>query len=110
MVLNDISPELQTNAEGFLLDCEQWDRAVAQELARREDMALSDSHWEILLFIRDYYQQFKHLPNARMFAAAIRKQLGEEKAQSRYLQKLFPSGPLKYACKLAGLPKPPTCL
>jgi tRNA 2-thiouridine synthesizing protein E len=110
MVLNDNSPELQTNAEGFLLDCEQWDRAVAQSLARREDMVLSDSHWEILLFIRDYYQQFKHLPNARMFAAAIRKQLGEEKAQSRYLQKLFPNGPLKYACKLAGLPKPPTCL
>lgn len=110
MVLNDIGLELKTNAEGFLLDNESWDRSIAQELARREAIELSDSHFEILLFIRDYYQQFKHLPNARMFAAAIRKQLGEDKAQSRYLQKLFPSGPLKYACKLAGLPKPPTCL
>jgi tRNA 2-thiouridine synthesizing protein E len=56
------------------------------------------------------YQQFQHLPNARMFVAAIRKQFGEEKGNSRYLQKLFPQGPLKYACKIAGLPKPPTCL
>ncbi len=93
-----------------MLDSELWNRPVAEELARREAITLSDDHWEILLFIRDYYRQFKHLPNARMFAAAIRKQLGEDKAQSRYLQKLFPSGPLKYACKLAGLPKPPTCL
>jgi len=110
MVLKDIDPELKTNAEGFLLDSEVWDLRIAQELARRDAIELSEQHFEILLFIRGYYQQFKHLPNARMFAAAIRKQLGEEKAQSRYLQKLFPGGPLKYACKLAGLPKPPTCL
>lgn len=110
MVLSSISEIMQTNDQGFLLDSTQWNRQVALELARREAIELSDEHWEILLFIRDYYQQFKHLPNARMFAAAIRKQLGAEKAQSRYLQHLFPAGPLKYACKLAGLPKPPTCL
>lgn len=110
MVLSEIAIALKTNDEGFLLDSEHWNREVALELAQREAITLSDSHWEILLFIRDYYRQFQHLPNARMFAAAIRKQLGEEKAQSRYLQQLFPAGPLKYACKLAGLPKPPTCL
>ena len=101
---------LETSDDGFLRDAAQWDEQVAVELARREDIALSQAHWEILFFIRDYYFQFQHLPNARMFASAIRKKLGEDKAQSRYLQKLFPKGPLKYACKLAGLPKPPTCL
>ena len=54
--------------------------------------------------------QFKHLPNARVFTKAIAVELGEEKGNSRYLHKLFPDGPLKTACKLAGLPKPPTCL
>jgi tRNA 2-thiouridine synthesizing protein E len=108
LIVGDL--RLETTADGFLRDCAGWNAAVAAELARREGIDISAAHWEILCFIRDYYQQYKHLPNARMFATAIRKQLGEEKAASRYLQKLFPDGPLKYACKLAGLPKPPTCL
>ncbi len=103
-----IHPE--TNGEGFLCDARLWNEQVAEELARRNAIVLTPGHWEILFFIRDYYFQYRHLPNARMFAAAIRKTLGEDKANSRYLHKLFPDGPLKYACKLAGLPKPPTCL
>jgi tRNA 2-thiouridine synthesizing protein E len=102
--------ELPTTTDGFLRDASDWNEVVAQELAALSRIELSPAHWEILLFIRDYYFQYQHLPNARMFAAAIRKKLGEDKAESRYLQRLFPEGPLKYACKLAGLPKPPTCL
>ncbi len=110
MVLTVEGVVLQTSDDGFLRDATQWNETVAHALARQNAIEISAAHWEILLFIRDYYQQYKHLPNARMFAAAIRKQLGEDKASSRYLQQLFPDGPLKYACKLAGLPKPPTCL
>jgi tRNA 2-thiouridine synthesizing protein E len=104
------SVSLETSADGFLRDAGLWNERVAEELARLNNIEISPAHWEILWFIRDYYFQYQHLPNARMFAAAIRKKLGEDKASSRYLQKLFPAGPLKYACKLAGLPKPPTCL
>lgn len=110
MVLIVEGVELATSKDGFLTDSTLWNEAVARELARLSDIQISPAHWEILFFIRDYYAQYQHLPNARMFAAAIRRQLGEDKAGSRYLQKLFPQGPLKYACKLAGLPKPPTCL
>lgn len=108
LMIDRVDPEI--NAEGFLLNAAAWNEAVARELAQQNGITLSPAHWEILLFIRDYYFQYQHLPNARMFAAAIRKKLGDEKAGSRYLQQLFPQGPLKYACKLAGLPKPPTCL
>ena len=101
---------LALTEQGFLLDGAQWDEAVALALAEREALALTAAHWSILHFIRDYYHQYKHLPNARMFVAALRKQFGEEIGNSRYLQQLFPQGPLKYACKLAGLPKPPNCL
>jgi tRNA 2-thiouridine synthesizing protein E len=110
MVLMVDGVQLEISDDGFLRDSAQWSRRVAEELATIERLELGDAHWEILLFIRDYYRQFKHLPNARMFVAAIRKTLGEDKGNSRYLQKLFPQGPLKYACKIAGLPKPPTCL
>lgn len=102
--------KLETTDDGFLRDASLWNRGIADQLAAREAIDLSEAHWEILLFIREYYRQYQHLPNARMFVTAIRKQLGEDKGNSRYLQKLFPQGPLKYACKIAGLPKPPTCL
>lgn len=98
------------NAEGFLLSLDDWNQNIAVAIAAAHSLALTDEHWEIILFIRHYYQTFKHLPNARVFTKAIAKQFGAEKGNSRYLHKLFPDGPLKYACKIAGLPKPPTCL
>ena len=108
MVVNSMLPE--TNEQGFLIRAADWNEQVAQLLADINDISLTAAHWEIISFIRQYYLQYKHLPNARVFAKAIAKTLGEEKANSRYLLRLFPDGPLKYACKLAGLPKPPTCL
>ena len=110
MVLKVGDKSLETTDQGFLVDMTQWNEEVAQALAVIDRIELTDQHWEILGFIRDYYRQYKHLPNARVFVKAIAKQLGEDKGNSRYLHKLFPQGPLKYACKLAGLPKPPTCL
>jgi tRNA 2-thiouridine synthesizing protein E len=100
----------ETNDQGFLLRSTDWNEEVAKQLAVDNYIALSEQHWEIILFMRHYYLQYKHLPNARVFTKAVAKQLGEDKGNSRYLHKLFPDGPLKYACKLAGLPKPPTCL
>lgn len=96
--------------QGFLANHTDWNETVAQRLAIENAIELSDAHWEIILFIRRYYQNFKHLPNARIFTKAIAKELGTDKGNSRYLHKLFPNGPLASACKLAGLPKPPTCL
>ncbi|MBL1265052.1 TusE/DsrC/DsvC family sulfur relay protein [Candidatus Methylomicrobium oryzae] len=101
---------LATTDQGFLVNASDWNDAVAVKLAEAERIELSPAHWEIIRFIRNYYFEFKHLPNARVFAKAVAKALGEEKGNSRYLHRLFPEGPLKYACKLAGLPKPPTCM
>ena len=102
--------ELKLNDEGFLCQLTDWNEDVAVILACANKIKLTEAHWEIILFIRDYYQNFKYLPNARVFTKAIAKKLGVDKGNSRYLHKLFPQGPLKYACKIAGLPKPPTCL
>lgn len=101
---------LETTGQGFLVNPADWNEDAAKQLATLNNIQLSDEHWEIILFIRRYYQQYRHLPNARVFTKAIAKELGDTKGNSRYLHKLFPDGPLKYACKLAGLPKPPTCL
>jgi tRNA 2-thiouridine synthesizing protein E len=110
MVLMVKSDCLEITDQGFLVNSTDWNEEVAIQLAELNNISLNDAQWEIIRFIRHYYQQYKHLPNARVFTKAIAKALGEDKGNSRYLHKLFPDGPLKYACKLAGLPKPPTCL
>lgn len=106
--LNDI--KVAIDEQGFLLDMHNWNEQLAVHLAEIEGIALTEAHWEILHFIREFYLEYKYLPNARVFSKAIKNQLGAEKANSRYLLKLFPRGSLKYSCKIAGLPKPPSCL
>ncbi len=101
---------LALTQDGFLVDYRQWNEQVARELAAREGLELTEAHWEIIRFMRDYYLRLHHLPNMRVFVKAVAQILGEDKGNSRYLHRLFPKGPLKYACKLAGLPRPPHCL
>lgn len=110
MVLEINGQYLSLTEQGFLIDSVAWNETIAHALAEKEAIVLMEAHWEILYFIRDYYQRYKHLPNMRMFIKAIKLGLGEDKGNSRYLHQLFPKGPLKYACKVAGLPKPPSCL
>ncbi len=110
MVLELNGDKIATTDQGFLLDKTLWNEQVAEYLAGLEGIDLTKSHWEILHFIRQFYQEYQYLPNARVFSKAIKSTLGVEKSKSRYLLKLFPQGPLKYSSKIAGLPKPPSCL
>ena len=81
---------IETDASGYLLNVDDWDIEVAQAIAKLEQLELTDAHWEIIHFVRAFYQEYK--------------------GNSRYLQRLFPDGPAKQATKLAGLPKPAKCL
>lgn len=101
---------LALTESGFLQHREAWSEAVAEALAQRVSIELSPEHWQLIHFIRDYYQRYNHLPNARLFTQAVRKKLGTEKGNSRYLYHLFPDGPVKYVCMIAGLAKPPGCI
>jgi tRNA 2-thiouridine synthesizing protein E len=101
---------LATTEQGFLLNSQDWNENVALSLAERNNLQLSEQHWEIVWFIRTYYQQYRHLPNNRAFVKAVASSLGPDKGNNRYLHRLFPDGPLKFACLLAGLPKPPNCI
>ena len=101
---------VELTESGFLARAADWNNTVALALAERSQVRLSEAHWEIIFYLRDYYRQFQHLPNARMFVKAVQKQFGEEKGNSRYLHQLFPGSAVRYACLIAGLPKPPGCL
>ncbi|MGB2009821.1 MAG: TusE/DsrC/DsvC family sulfur relay protein, partial [Cycloclasticus pugetii] len=96
--------QLKRDEYGFLQNRSDWSEAVAEAMAKEDELLLTPLHWEIIHFAQAYYDEFNHQPNARLFGQAIKKRLGAEKGSSIYLYKLFPNGPLKYANKYAGLP------
>ncbi len=101
---------LETDEEGYLINLSDWDEDVAQVLAQSENVALTDAHWEVINFLREYYNEYQIAPAVRVLTKAIGKKLGPEKGNSKYLYELFPYGPAKQACKIAGLPKPTGCI
>ena len=102
--------DLRRDSAGYLLDAATWTPAFAEAAAAEEGIALGPDHWQVLLFLRDYHAQYEHSPPMRVLVKAIAPLLGEPKATSRRLYQLFPDGPARQACKIAGLPKPEGCL
>jgi tRNA 2-thiouridine synthesizing protein E len=102
--------QIPLTEDGFLSESSDWDERVAEALAAGVSLVLTPEHWEIVHFMRGYYARFRHLPNNRMFVKAVQKELGQDKGSSRHLQRLFPESPVRYACLVAGLPKPPGCI
>lgn len=96
--------------DGFLRDRQQWTPALAAELAAKENITLSDAHWEILHLVRDYYARFDSSPGMRPLVKFCARELGPDKGKSIYLLSLFPGSPARLASKIAGLPKPDNCL
>jgi len=105
-------PEIETkgknirvNEEGFLVNPEEWDEDIADLLAKEEEGidALTEDHWAVINYIREYYLE-------KSLAPMVRKICKTTGFQLKYIFELFPSGPAKGACKLAGLPKPDGCV
>lgn len=100
----------ETDEEGYLADLSEWSSDVAGHMAELDDCDLTDNHWEVINFLREYYEEYQIAPAVRVLTKAIGKRLGKEKGNSKYLYELFPYGPAKQACKYAGLPKPTGCV
>ncbi|QIM68259.1 TusE/DsrC/DsvC family sulfur relay protein [Basfia succiniciproducens] len=109
-MLNINNTQIETDPAGYLLNLNEWNEDVAKAIAEKEGVALTEAHWEVIYFVREFYQEYKTSPAIRMLVKAMAQKLGEDKGNSRYLQRLFPDGPAKQATKLAGLPKPAKCL
>ncbi len=97
--------KLEVNDEGFMVRPEEWDRDAADLLARAEEHldSLGPEHWAVIEYIRSYYQDKQLAPMIRLLCKSTGVPL-------KRIYELFPSGPAKGACKLAGLPKPDGCV
>jgi tRNA 2-thiouridine synthesizing protein E len=102
--------ELEIDEDGFLTDWQVWEEGVAEEMAKAEDTILTESHWEIIKFLRDYFTKYSIAPPIKMLIKEMTKNFGADKGNQKYLYTLFPAGPAKQACRYAGLPKPTGCV
>lgn len=101
---------IEADEEGYLGDISIWNEDLAKLIAEEEEIDMSEEHWEVVNFLRDYYEEYQIAPAVRVLVKAVAKKLGPEKGNNKYLYVLFPYGPAKQACKIAGLPKPTGCV
>ena len=101
---------VEADEEGYLIDLSAWNEDLAVLIAKDEDIDMTDDHWEVVKFLRSYYEDFQIAPAVRVLTKAVKKTMGADKGNSKYLYELFPYGPAKQACKIAGLPKPTGCI
>ena len=96
--------EIEVDEDGFIQEPDKWNKAVAEDIAKTENAyPMAENHWKVVDFLRDYYQKFGVAPPIRM----VVKKTGID---LKRIYELFPGGPAKGACKVAGLPKPTGCV
>lgn len=96
--------KMEIDEDGFLVNPDDWNEAVVAVFAKVEDVAeLTEGHWKVINYLRDYFKQFGIAP-------MIRKLCKDTGFSLKEIYDMFPSGPAKGACKLAGLPKPTGCV
>ncbi|MBF0262386.1 MAG: TusE/DsrC/DsvC family sulfur relay protein, partial [Magnetococcales bacterium] len=80
----------ETDEDGYLANLTDWSQDVAGYLAKTEGVDMSESHWEVVNFLREYYDEYKIAPMIRILTKAIGKKLGKEKGNTKYLYDLYP--------------------
>ncbi len=95
---------VEVDEDGFLDNPDEWNEDIAKALATSDDVyELSDGHWKLIHYLREYYDKYGIAP-------MIRRLCKDTGFSLKKVYDLFPSGPAKGACKVAGLPKPTGCV
>lgn len=95
-------PEI--DGEGYLIDPQTWNEEIAQELARQEDIQLTEDHWDAIRFMREYYEEYQIAPDVRHVMKHLSLRSGADSRNKVF--ELFPYGYVKQACKIAGMRRP----
>ena len=97
---------IETDAEGYLVHRDQWSEDFARAQAAREGLALTGEHWEVLRFLREYFDAHGVQAQVRVMIRHFREVWGSARGTNHHLHDLFPrGGPQKQGNRLAGLLK-----
>lgn len=96
--------DIPTDPEGYLRNLQDWSEDFARALAREENLALTQEHWEVIRFLRDYYQEHGVQAQVRVMVRHFSGRWGAQRGSNHALHALFPiGGPQKQGNRLAGL-------
>lgn len=94
------------NKQGYLACFGDWSEDIALMLAQEEGLVLSACHWKVIHFLRDYYAVNEMPPSPRVILKSIGDELSAHVPCTRqHLERIFPHGGCKQACRVAGLPR-----
>lgn len=93
---------IAVNEEGYLTNFSEWNKEIAEEIAKEASIELTPRHWQVLSYLQDEYK--KEVP------LSIRKVGKSGVVDIKEFYQLFPQGPLKTSTKIAGIPKPVSCI
>ena len=93
---------ITVNEEGYLTNFDQWDKCIAEVLAAEADITLTPRHWEILTYLQKEHKN--------QVALSIRRIGKSNITDIKEFYQLFPNAPLKTSTKIAGIPKPASCI
>ena len=95
---------------GWLENLDQWNEGLAVEIARNELIPeLTEEHWDIINLAREYFVDNGVVAEPRLFSKIMKKKYGNDRSSQKYIYSLFPTGLIKCANKVAGLPRPKGC-
>jgi len=90
------------NEQGYLTNFSQWNKEVGLEIAKEEGITMTDSHWKVIAYLQDQFKNEK--------ALSIRSVGKSGVVSIKEFYQLFPKGPLKISSRIAGIPKPVSCI
>lgn len=93
---------VDVNEQGYMTQLEEWNRDVAQAIAKEEEIDLQDAHWPVLEYLQDQFRSEIPLTIRKVGKSGI--------VDIKGFYALFPGGPLKKASRIAGIPKPASCI
>jgi tRNA 2-thiouridine synthesizing protein E len=98
---------IECDANGYLLNLDDWNEEVAQVIATQEEIGdLTQRHWDLINYLRDeYLNNAGNQPNMRNLVKAMQKKWDDKSVESKTLYELFPKSPDKQGSKVAGLPE-----
>ena len=101
---------IELSEAGWLNNLDEWSEALAVEIAKNEKIPeLTDEHWDIINLAREYFTDNGVVAEPRLFSKLMKEKFGKDRSSQKYIYTLFPTGLIKCANKVAGLPRPKGC-
>ncbi len=98
--------QIATDQEGYIQDMGEWSEGFATAQSKKEGLELTEEHWDVIWYIRAYYEEHQVQAQVRDMIKHFKKKWGKERGNNLYLHKIFPTGgPQKQGNRFAGIRK-----